>query len=119
MPSSTHTFAGVPAVAAPEAAGLVLGRARVRAQDRVVGVRLDVLLQVLGTLERLAAEVALVGLQGHVDANVRRDVVALDRRRAARIPLARQIQVVGALPAHVTLADVVLERLVSAGAPGR
>lgn len=44
---------------------------------------LDMFLEVLRTLEGLAAELALVRLQGNVDANVARDVVALDRRRAA------------------------------------
>jgi hypothetical protein len=71
-------------------------------------VGLDVLLEILGALERLSAEVALVWLQGDVDTNVRSDVVALDRCGTARVPLASQVEVVGALPANVPLTDVVL-----------
>ena len=70
--------------------------------------RLYVLLQILRTLERLTAEIALMRLQRHVHANVRSDVVALDRGGAAVSPLARQIQVVGALATDMSLADVVL-----------
>lgn len=77
-------------------------------QDAVVGMGLDVLLQILGTLERLAAEVALVGLERNVDADVRSNVITLDSGCPARVPLARQVEVVGALPADVLLAQVVL-----------
>lgn len=69
---------------------------------------LDVLLQILGALESLAAEVALVRLERDVDANVRCDVIALHGGGAAVAPLARQVQVVGALAANMALADVVL-----------
>lgn len=69
---------------------------------------LDVLLEILWPLERLAAEIALVRLQGHMNTDVRRDVVTLDSSRAALVPLARQVEVVGALAANMTLADVVL-----------
>lgn len=77
-----------------------LGRAQ---QDRVVGVGLDVLLEVLRPLERFAAEIALVRLQRHVHTDVRRDVVALDRGGAAVAPLAGQVEVVGAFAADVSL----------------
>ena len=69
---------------------------------------LDVLLEILGTLESFATEVALVWLQWYVDADVRSDVVALDRGGAAVTPLAGQIQIVGALATNMTLTDVVL-----------
>jgi hypothetical protein len=69
---------------------------------------LDVLLEILGTLERLSTEVALVRLQGNMHPNVRGDVVALDRCGTARVPLTCQIEVVGALPANVPLTNVVL-----------
>ena len=69
---------------------------------------LDVLLEILGALEGLAAEVALVWLQGHVNTDVRGNVVTLDGCSAAVTPLARQIQVVGALAANVTLTNVIL-----------
>ncbi len=74
---------------------------------------LDVLLKILGPLERLLAEVALMRLQRNVDADVGRDVVPLDRRGAAGIPLASKIQVVGALATNMLLADVFLTGQVS------
>ena len=70
--------------------------------------RLDMLLEILGPLERLAAKVTLVWLERDVNADVRGDVVALDRRRATCAPLARQVEVVGALAPNVTLAHMVL-----------
>jgi len=39
-------------------------------QNRVVGVGLDVLLEILGTLEGLATEIALVRLQWHMHADM-------------------------------------------------
>lgn len=80
-------------------------------ENRVVGMRLDMLLEILRTLEGLAAEVALVGLQGHVDPDVRGDVIALDGGGPALVPLAGEVQVVGALAANVLLADVIVEDL--------
>lgn len=69
---------------------------------------LHVLLEILGTLEGLATEVALVRLERDVDADVRSDVVTLDGRGAAVAPLASQVEIVGALAANVTLANVIL-----------
>ena len=66
------------------------------------------LLQILGTLEGLAAEVALVRLQWDVNTDVRSDVVTLDRGGAAVTPLAGQVEVVGALAADMALTDMVL-----------
>lgn len=79
-----------------------------RANLRVISVSLDMLLQVLRTLEGLATEVALVRLQGDMDTNVRRDVVALDRGGTAGTPLTSQVQVVGALAADMALTHVFL-----------
>jgi hypothetical protein len=72
---------------------------------------LNMLLEILGALERLAAEVALVRLEGHMDADVRGNVVALDGGGAALVPLAGEVQVVGALAANVLLADVFLAEM--------
>ena len=80
-----------------------------RVQDGIVGVGLDVLLQILWALERLAAEVTLIRLERDVDSNVRGDVVALDGGGSARAPLAGKIEVVGALATDMALADVVLQ----------
>jgi hypothetical protein len=70
---------------------------------------LDVLLQILGTLERLLAKVAFVRLQGNVHADVRRDVVSLDGGRTAGAPRAGQVQIVGRLSADMAFADMVLD----------
>lgn len=66
------------------------------------------LLQVLGTLEGLSAEVALVRLERNVHANVRGNVIAFHSCGSARVPLASQVEVVGTLPANMALTDVVL-----------
>lgn len=52
---------------------------------------LDVLLEILRTLEGLATEIALVRLQRDVDANVRGDVIALYSCRTAVAPLTGQV----------------------------
>lgn len=66
------------------------------------------LLEILGTLECLAAELALVRLQGNVDSDVRGDVVALDSRGSALAPGAGEIEIVSGLAADMPLADVLL-----------
>lgn len=87
-------------------ASVRLGRAH---DDTVIGVCLDMLLEILRALERLATELALVGLQRHVDAYVRGDVVALDGGGAALAPCAGEVEVVGRLAANVSLANVLLD----------
>lgn len=81
---------------------------------RVVGVRLDMFLQVLRPLEGLAAEITLVRLQGHMHADVRGDMVTLDGGRVASAPLAGQVEVIRALAANMALADVFLIRILDA-----
>lgn len=78
-------------------------------QHAVVGVRLDMLLQILRALERLATEVALVRLKRDVDADVGGDVIALDGRCAACSPLAGQVEIVSALAPDMAFAHVVLQ----------
>lgn len=77
-------------------------------KHRIVRVGLDVLLEILGTLESLATEVAFVRLQRNMHTNVRRDVITLDSGSTAVTPLASKIQVVGALAPNMALTDVVL-----------
>jgi hypothetical protein len=69
---------------------------------------LDMLLEILRTLEGFAAEVAFVRLKWHVYANVRCDMISLHSGGAAATPLASQIQIIGALTTDMTLANVVL-----------
>jgi hypothetical protein len=84
-------------------------------QYTVVCVSLDVLLEILWALECFATEVALVRLQGHMNANVRGDVVTLDGGGATCAPLTGEVEVVGALATDMTLADVVLDVLLASG----
>jgi len=84
---------------------VVLWRAQ---QNRVVGMSLDMLLEILWTLEGLAAKVALVWLERNMYAHVRGDVVALHGGGSACAPLAGEVQVVCRLATDVALADVVL-----------
>ena len=69
---------------------------------------LDMLLEVLRPLEGLSTELALVWLQRHVDADVRGDVVPLNRGCPALAPLAGEVQVVGALAANMALTEMIL-----------
>lgn len=57
----------------------------------VIGVSLDVLLQVLRTFERLAAELASMRFQRYVDSNMRRDVIPLDHLNMAVSPRTLQV----------------------------
>lgn len=68
------------------------------------------LLQVLRPLEGLPAEVAFVRLERHMDTNMRGDVIAFDGGGAAIAPLTGQVEIVGALAANVSFANVILDR---------
>lgn len=70
---------------------------------------LDMLLQILRALEGLAAEIAFMRFQGHMNANMRRNVVAFDGRGSATAPLTSQIQIVRALTTDMTLANMFLK----------
>lgn len=76
--------------------------------------RLDMLLEILRTLERLSAKLALVRLQRYMDTDVRGDVVAFNRCGAAATPLASQVEVIRAFPTDVALANVFLKKVWSA-----
>lgn len=80
-------------------------------EDRVVGMGLDMFLQVLRTLEGFTTEVTFVRLQWNVNSNVRGDMVTLHSGGAALIPATREIEVVCALTANVLLANVFKESL--------
>jgi hypothetical protein len=69
-----------------------------------------VLLQILRSFEALSTEVTLVRLERDVDADVRSDVITLHRCRAAGIPAAGKVQIVGALATNMALTDVLLPR---------
>lgn len=65
-------------------------------------------LQILRPFESLSTKVAFVRFQWDVDPNVRRDVIALDRGGATRVPSTRQIKVVCRLASDMLLTDVFL-----------
>ena len=88
--------------------GAVLVRARTASENGVIGMGLDMLLEILRALEGLATEVTLVRLQRHMNTDMRGDVVTLDSGSPARIPHARQVKVVGALATDMLVADMVL-----------
>lgn len=74
---------------------------------------LDMLLQILGALEGLAAEVTLVRLERHMYPDVRSDVVPLDGCGVTGTPLAGEVEVVSALATNVAFANVLLHESVS------
>lgn len=69
---------------------------------------LDMLLQILGSLEGLATEITLVRLERHMHSDVGCDMIALDSGRVACSPLAGQVQVIGTLATDMALAHVFL-----------
>lgn len=73
------------------------------------GTYLDVLLQILGPLKGLSAEIAFVRLQRNVDSDVRGNVIALDGGSATGIPATGKVEVVGAFAAHMLFANVLLQ----------
>lgn len=79
-------------------------------EDRVIGVGFHMLLQILRTFESLATELATMRFQGHMDADVRSDVIALDDLNATVGPGALQIEVVRAFAPNMFVADMVLDR---------
>lgn len=68
-------------------------------------------LQVLGSLEGFATKITLMRLQRYVNANVRGNVVTLDRGGMAAPPRTGEAEIVGALASHMTLTDMFLETL--------
>ena len=55
---------------------------------------LDVLLQILWSLESLSTEITLVRLQWNVNTNVRGDVITLNSGGTTSVPTTGQIEVV-------------------------
>ena len=76
---------------------------------------LDMFLQVLRSLESLAAEFTLVRFERNMYADMGGDVVSLDSRGSALTPSAGQVEVICRLSADMSLADVLLDDNVSCG----
>lgn len=75
-----------------------------------LGLYLDMLLQILGTLEALGAERAAVRLKGDVNPDMGGNVISFDGNDIAAVPATLQAQVVGALSSDVSLTKMVLDR---------
>ncbi len=82
---------------------------RVLENHGVIGMSLDMLFEILRPLEGLSAEIASMRLQGHMDTNVRGDVVAFHNINAATTPCTGEVEIVGALATNVSFADMVLQ----------
>lgn len=80
-------------------------------KNRIIGMGLDMLLQILGALESLSAEVAFVRLERHMDPDVRGDMITLYCGGAARVPSTGEVEVVSRLATNMFLADVLKESL--------
>ncbi len=113
--TSLPTLMLIPHIVPPIVA-IVLKRAialvgiRTSGSGRIISVGLDMLLQVLRTLECLATEIASMRLERNVDADVRGDVVAFDDGNMAIGPTTGQVEVVGTLATNMPLANMVLQR---------
>lgn len=66
------------------------------------------LLKILWALEGLSAEFTSMRFQWDVDSNMGGDVIALDNGDMAVAPCALQVEIVGALPPNVTVANMFL-----------
>lgn len=69
---------------------------------------LDMLLQILRSLESLTTEVTLVRLERHVNTDVGRDMITLDCGRVASTPLTGQVEIVGAFTSNMSLTNMLL-----------
>jgi len=69
------------------------------------------LLEILWTLEGLAAEFALVRFNGNVNTDVRGDMVTLDSGSMALAPGAGQVEVIRRFTADMALTNVLVESL--------
>lgn len=78
-------------------------------ENGIIGMSFHMLLQILGTLESLAAELATMRFQGNVDSNVRSDMIAFNHLNAAVRPRALQVEIISAFAANMFVAYVILE----------
>jgi hypothetical protein len=69
---------------------------------------LDMLLQILRSLECLLTEFTLVWLEWNVDPNMRGNMISLDCSGPAGPPSARQTQIVSTFASDMNIAQVVI-----------
>lgn len=103
-----HTFTTLPVSRALTCMTVLFRGAK---ENGVVGVCLDVLLQILRTLESLSTEVTFVRLEWDVDSDVRSDMVTLYGSSAALIPTTGEVKVICAFATDMLLANVFKESL--------
>jgi len=90
----------------------ISGRLRwCRKQHRIVGVSFDVLLQILRTLEALAAHVASMRLERNVDSDVASNVISFDCFGVAISPGTGQAEVVGRFASNMCFAQMIVKIL--------
>jgi hypothetical protein len=73
------------------------------------GVDFLVLFEILGPFEGLFADLAGMGLQGCMDPKMASYMVSFGTGRPAVLPLAGQAQIIGAFPADVVVAEMVVQ----------
>lgn len=69
---------------------------------------LDMLLQILWTLERLVAKLAFVWLKRYMYSHMGSDVISFDGSDATQSPLTGKIEVVGGLATDMLFANMIL-----------
>lgn len=100
---SVGSFASLSVSRALPMMTMLFGRSK---ENRVISVSLDMLLQILRTLEGLPTEVTFVRLQRNVDSDVGSDMITLDSGSSARVPSTGEVQVICALSSDMFLADM-------------
>jgi hypothetical protein len=70
-----------------------------------------VLLEILGSLEGLSTDFACMGFERRMNSEMTSDMVALRTGGCAVFPFASEAEVIGALPAYVIAAEMVVEGL--------
>lgn len=77
-------------------------------KDRIIGMGLDVFLEILRAFESFAAKIASVWFQRNVNANVRSNVVAFYYSNVAVGPTTLQVEVVGAFAPNMHFTNMIL-----------
>lgn len=77
----------------------------------LLGMNALVLFEILGALESFAADVAVVWLEGGMDANMGGDMITLSTTDVTAFPFAREAEVVGGLATDMVVAEVLVHDL--------
>ena len=66
------------------------------------------LFEILGPLEGFPTKVTFMRLQGHMDTDVRGDMISFDHSGTTPTPVAGEVKIVGALATNMAFADMLL-----------